>query len=71
MSIGFGIFLFVLGAILAFALNVGLDWIDLTLVGYLLMGAGAVTTIVGIVLFSRRRTTVVHDETARRDEVEH
>ena len=70
MSIGFGIFLFVVGAVLAFALNVGLDWIDLTLVGYLLMGARAVTTIIGIVLFSRRRTTVVHDETSHRDEVD-
>tara|TARA_Y100000814_G_scaffold182280_1_gene133251 strand:+ start:13079 stop:13294 length:216 start_codon:yes stop_codon:yes gene_type:complete len=70
LSIGFGIFLFVVGAVLAFALNVGLDWIDLTLVGYLLMGAGAVTTIIGIVLFSRRRTTVVHDETPHRDEVD-
>lgn len=60
-----------LGAILAFALNVGLDWIDLTLVGYLLMGAGALTTIIGIVLFSTRRSTVVHEETTHRDHADH
>jgi len=39
MSIGLGIFLFVVGAILRFALNVQLTWIDLHLVGNLLMGA--------------------------------
>ncbi|RWZ51011.1 hypothetical protein ELQ90_09435 [Labedella phragmitis] len=58
MSIGLGIFLFVVGAILTFALNVTLDWIDLDLVGYLLMGAGAVVTIIGIALLARRRQTV-------------
>ncbi|WP_433675270.1 DUF6458 family protein [Microbacterium gorillae] len=57
MSIGFGIFLFVVGAVLAFALNIQVDWIDLDLVGYLLMGAGVVITIIGIALLLRRRTT--------------
>ena len=33
MSIGTGIFLFVVGAILRFALNVQLSWINLQLVG--------------------------------------
>jgi hypothetical protein len=58
MSIGLGIFLFVVGAILTFALNITLDWIDLDLVGYLLMGAGVVVTIIGIALLARRRQTV-------------
>jgi nitrate reductase gamma subunit len=58
MSIGFGIFLIVLGAILTFALNISLDWIDLDLVGYLLMGAGVVVTIIGIALLARRRQTI-------------
>lgn len=61
MSIGLGIFLFVIGAILAFALNVTVDWIDLDLVGYLFMGAGAVVTIIGIALLLRRRQTVVRE----------
>lgn len=58
MSIGFGIFLFVVGAILTFALNITLDWVDLDLVGYILMGAGVVITIIGIALLARRRRTV-------------
>lgn len=58
MSIGLGIFLFVLGAILTFALNVSLDWIDLDLVGYLMMGAGVVIVIIGLILLMRRRSAV-------------
>src|SRR5690606_13858156 len=58
MSIGLGIFLFVIGAILTFALNVQVDWVDLSLVGYLLMGAGVIVTIIGIALLVRRRQSV-------------
>lgn len=59
MSIGLGIFLFVVGAIVTFALNLQLDWIDLDLVGYLLMGAGVVITLIGVVLLVRKRQTTV------------
>ena len=58
MSLGLGIFLFVVGAILVYALNISLDWIDLDLVGYIFMGAGAVIIILGIVLLTRKRTSV-------------
>ena len=64
MSIGFGIFLFVIGAILAFALNVHVAWIDLQLVGYLLMGAGVIVTIIGIVLLLRRRQSITTNRTS-------
>lgn len=57
MSIGTGIVLFVIGAILVYALNVQVSWIDLDLVGYILMGAGALVFIVGIVMMMRRRRT--------------
>ncbi|MBX3193892.1 MAG: hypothetical protein KF727_02180 [Microbacteriaceae bacterium] len=63
MSIGLGIFLFVVGAILTFAVNVSVDWIDLDLVGYLLMGAGIVITIIGIALLARRRSAVTTEHT--------
>ncbi len=63
MSIGFGIFLIAIGAILAFALNVTVDWIDLVLVGYILMAAGAVVTIIGIALLVRRRRSVSTTQT--------
>lgn len=64
MSLGTGIVLVVIGAILAFALNVQVDWIDLHLVGYILMVAGAVGIILGIVLMSRRRRSVATTRTA-------
>ncbi len=58
MSLGAGIFLLVVGAILAFAVNLEVPGIDLVTVGYILMIAGAVGIILGIVLLTRRRRTV-------------
>ena len=63
MSLGTGIVLFVIGAILAFALNVQVSWVDLHLVGYILMIAGAVGIILGIVLLTRRRQSVATSRT--------
>jgi membrane-bound ClpP family serine protease len=58
MSLGTGIVLFVIGAILAFALNIQVSWVDLHLVGYILMAAGVVGIILGIVLMTRRRQSI-------------
>ncbi len=58
MSLGLGIFLFAIGAILTWALNFTVDWIDLDLVGYILMGAGVIIIILGIVLITRKRNSV-------------
>jgi hypothetical protein len=58
MSIGTGIVLFVIGAVLAFGLNLQADWVDLDLVGYIFMGAGLVVFIVGLVLMMRKRQSV-------------
>ena len=63
MSIGLGIFLFVVGAILTFAVNVTVDWVNLDLIGYLLMGAGVVITIIGIALLARSRRAVTTERT--------
>ncbi|MBN6189824.1 MULTISPECIES: DUF6458 family protein [Microbacterium] len=57
MSIGTGIVLFVIGAILVFAVNVEVTWVNLDMVGYILMGAGVVVFLIGIVLLARRRRT--------------
>ncbi|MGP6176847.1 DUF6458 family protein [Microbacterium sp. A196] len=57
MSIGTGIALFVIGAILAFAINIEVSWANLDLIGYILMGAGAVVFIIGLILVARRRQT--------------
>jgi hypothetical protein len=56
MGIGSGILLFVIGAILTFALNFRVDWIDLDLVGYILMIAGVVIFIISLVVIFRRRS---------------
>lgn len=58
MGIGTGIFLFVVGAIVAFALNITVGWVDLDLVGYLLMGAGLVVFVISLIMVLRRRSTV-------------
>lgn len=55
MTIGTGIVLFVIGAILVFALDIRLDWIDLDIVGYILMGAGAIAFVIGLILLASRR----------------
>lgn len=55
MSLGGGIFLLVIGAILAFAVDFTVAGINIHLIGYILMAAGALGIILGIVLLSRRR----------------
>ena len=64
MSIGAGIALFAIGAILAFAVNVETEFVDLDMVGYILMGAGVVIFLVGIVLLARRRRSDTVTRTA-------
>jgi hypothetical protein len=64
MSIGAGIALFVIGAILAFAVNVEVEWVNLDLIGYILMGAGALVFLIGLVLMVRRRQTETVSRTA-------
>lgn len=64
MSIGLGIVLFVIGAILAFALHIDVSWVDLQLVGYILMVAGVVVFILGLALLLRRRRTISTSRTA-------
>ncbi|MDG4822283.1 DUF6458 family protein [Asanoa sp. WMMD1127] len=65
MGIGGSIFLIAVGAIFTFALDVNVGWLDLDVVGVVLMLAG----LVGLLLTtwfwqSRRRTTVVRDTRA-------
>jgi hypothetical protein len=63
MGIGSGILLFVIGAILTFALNFRVDWIDLDLVGYILMVAGVVVFIISLIAVFRRRSSVATTRT--------
>ena len=50
MRVGFGIFLVVVGAILAFAVKAQLSDFDLTMIGWILMGAGAIVLIVSLLM---------------------
>ena len=58
MGIGTGIFLFVVGAIVAVALSITVPGVDLHLGGYLLMGAGVVVFLISIIMVTRKRSTV-------------
>jgi len=58
MSIGTGIGLFVVGAILAFAIHLNNAVVSLQLIGYILMAAGVVVFILGLVFMLRKRQSV-------------
>ncbi len=67
MGIGVSVFLLAVGAILAFAIEVSADGINLNTVGVILMIAGAIGMLVSLVMMSqmtRRRTgeTIVREE---------
>ncbi|MBW1639297.1 MULTISPECIES: DUF6458 family protein [Microbacterium] len=55
MTIGTGIVLFVIGAILTFAIDIDVQGVDLDMIGYILMGAGAVAFLIGLILLLVRR----------------
>lgn len=55
MSIGVGIFLLALGAILAFGVRDSFEALDLTVVGFVLMCAGALGIILSFYITNRRR----------------
>jgi hypothetical protein len=62
MRLGTGIVLLALGAILAFALRVELSGIDLRVVGWILMLAGALGVVLELAVWApRRRTRVVQE----------
>jgi uncharacterized membrane protein (DUF485 family) len=64
MSIATGIVLFVIGAILTFALNFETGWVNLDLIGYILMGAGVVVFVIGLIMLTRNRTAVTSSRVA-------
>ena len=64
MGLGTGVFLFVVGAILAFAVNIQVDWINLQYVGYLLMGAGIVSFLISLLLVMKKRSSLTTTRSA-------
>lgn len=60
MGYGLGVFLIAVGLILALAVQDRIDAIDLTLIGYILAGAGLlVVVLTAIQMNSRRRSSAV------------
>ena len=54
MYIGLGIFLIVVGAILAFALNASVDAVNLGVIGWICMAAGVLAILLSLVMTNRR-----------------
>ena len=65
MYLGGGITLLVIGAILSFAVRDGVSGVNLTMVGYILMGAGVLAIILSMV-FNAQRTNTTHREVIER-----
>jgi len=60
MGIGFSIFLLAVGAILAFAVSTTVAGVDIHVVGWILMAAGALGLVLTMMVFApRRRRTIV------------
>jgi hypothetical protein len=59
MGIGASIFMLAVGAIITFAFNIRVGWLDLDVVGWVLMAAGALGLLVTLIIFGNRRRTVV------------
>ncbi|MGW5556598.1 DUF6458 family protein [Micromonospora sp. NPDC003944] len=59
MGIGGSIFLIALGAIFAFAVEADLGWLNLAVVGWVLMLAGVAGLLATLYFWSSRRRTVV------------
>ena len=69
MGVGTGIFLLVVGGVLAFGVRDSWDVVDLTAVGYVCLAVGALAIILSLVL-QQQRTRTSHTTTVRRDDGE-
>jgi hypothetical protein len=73
MGIGLGVFLIVVGAILAFGVKTSLADFDLTAIGYILMGGGVLVILLSLIVLMprgrRSRSTAVTTDSAGRQAV--
>jgi hypothetical protein len=67
MGIGASIFLIAVGAILAFAVDFDLGWLDLDIAGWVLMVVGVIGLLLTLLFWGRRRSTATVVEERRRD----
>ncbi len=66
MTMGTGLVLIAIGAILRYAVNDSIDEIDLETVGLILIAVGAVAFVVGAIYAFGRRGRVVREEVVER-----
>lgn len=66
MGIGGSIFLIALGAILAFAVDANLGWLDINVVGWVLMLAGFAGLVLTLWFWQNRRRTIVQPTVTER-----
>lgn len=59
MGIGVSVFLLAVGGVLAFAVSDRISGVDLTAVGYILMGAGAIGVALAM-YFANQRSRATH-----------
>ena len=69
MYVGLGIFLLVVGAVLAFATSFTVNGVDLSIIGWILMAGGLLAIILSFALPRRRHREVVERDVAPRAEV--
>ena len=70
MGIGVSIFLIAVGAILAFGVNAATDVANIDVIGYILMGVGALGLLMSLLIWGPRRgDTVVEDRVVERERV--
>jgi hypothetical protein len=68
MGIGVSVFLLAVGGVLAFAVSDRLSGVDLTAVGWVLMGAGAIGLAVAL-LFANQRGRTSHTSVHERRDI--
>jgi hypothetical protein len=67
MGYGFGIFLIAAGLILALAVSDRIEGVDLTMIGYILAGAGVVIVIITAIQANAKRTSTTTATTTQPD----
>ncbi len=68
MAIGLGVVLIVVGAIILWALNLDLSWVEDSTLGWILIVAGILTVILSLVVNAQRgRQRTTHVEERRYD----
>ena len=64
VGIGSGIFLFIEGAIVAYALNFNVKWVNQNLIGYLFMREAALVFFISLFSGFKKRSTTVSTHSA-------